>query len=151
MGIREVLEKIADSAEIEQNAKIEPKPAQAATPVTVVTNGEIASVSSQNVDIQKPSLVITPVTEEREAARRLADNPLTGNGVQGVTAADVLRVFGGGLVIEEDKPLSCRHCNEKKGVPHWRKGGKIIRRIRADGVHVWACHFCGREVKRLEK
>jgi len=62
MGIRDVLAKIADSAEIGQNAKIEPKPAQAATPVTVVTNGEIASVSRQNVDIQKPSLVTTPVT-----------------------------------------------------------------------------------------
>ncbi len=73
---------------------------------------------------------------------------LTGDGALGVTVADVLRVFGGALVIEEDKPLSCRYCNEKKGVPHWRKGGKIIQRIRADGVHVWACHFCGREAKR---
>ena len=55
-----------------------------------------------------------------------------------------------GLVIEEDKPLSCRHCNKKKGVLYrsgWRKGGKIIRRIRADGGHVWACHFCGREAR----
>lgn len=63
MSIRDVLEKIAGSEEIEQNAKIEPKPAQATTPVTVVTNEGIASVSSQNVDIQKPPLVTTPVTE----------------------------------------------------------------------------------------
>ncbi len=87
---------------------------------------------------------LTP--QDREEARRLADNPLTGDGALGVTAPDVLRVFGG-LVIEEDKPLGCRHCNEKKGVPHWRKGGNIIRRIRADGFHVWACHFCGREAR----
>ena len=72
---------------------------------------------------------------------------LTGDGALGVTATDVLRVFGGGLVIEEDKPLSCRYCNEKKGVPPWRKGGKIIQRIRADGVRVWACHFCCREAR----
>ena len=93
---------------------------------------------------------LTP--RDREEARRLADNPLTG--ALGVTATDVLRVFGGGLVIEEHKPLSCRHCNEKKGVLYrsgWRKGGKIIRRNRADGVHVWACHFCGREVSRCDK
>ncbi len=73
---------------------------------------------------------------------------LTGDGALGVTVTDMLRVFGGGQVIEVDKPLSCRHCNEKKDVLYrsgWRKGGKIIRRIRADGVHVWACHSCGRE------
>ncbi len=63
----DVLAKIADSEEIEQNAKIEPKPAQATTPVTVVTNGENASVSSQNVDIQKPPLVTTPVTGDPAA------------------------------------------------------------------------------------
>jgi len=76
---------------------------------------------------------------------------LTGDGALGVTVSDVLQVFGGGVVIEEDKPLSCQFCNKKKGVLYtsgWRKGGKIIRRIRADGVHVWACHSCGREVKR---
>ena len=69
MGIRDVLAKIADSAEaeIEQNVKIESKPEQATTPVTVVTNGENASVSRQNVDIQKPSLVTTPVTEDLAA------------------------------------------------------------------------------------
>jgi len=36
------------------------------------------------------------------------DRPLTDDDTPGVTAADVLRVFGGGRVIEEDKPLSCR-------------------------------------------
>ena len=76
---------------------------------------------------------------------------LTGDGALGVTATDVLRVFCGGLVIDEHKPLSCWHCNENKGVPNWRKGGKIIRRIRANGFRVWACHFCGREVKRYDK
>jgi len=78
------------------------------------------------------------------------DRPLTDDDTPGVTAADVLRVFDGGLVIEEDKPFTCRHCNEKKGVLYrsgWRKGGKIIRRTRADGVYVWACHFCGREAR----
>lgn len=73
---------------------------------------------------------------------------LMGDGALSVTVSDVLRVFGGGLVIEEDKPLSCQHCNRKKGVLYmsgWCKGGKIIRRIRTDGFHVWACHFCGRE------
>jgi len=63
---------------------------------------------------------------------------------QGVTATDVLRVFGGGRVIEEHKPLSCRHCDKQKSVPAWRKGGKIIRRIWADGGCDWGCHFCGR-------
>ena len=83
---------------------------------------------------------------EHDEARRLADNPLTGDGMLGVTATDVLRVFGGGLVIGES--LICRHCSEKKRVSHERKDGAIIRRIRANGVHVWACHFCGREAKR---
>ncbi len=87
---------------------------------------------------------LTP--QDREEARRLADNPLTGDDTPGVTVADVLRVFEGGLVIGES--LICRHCSEKKRVSHERKDGAIIRRVRADGVHVWACHFCGRGVKR---
>ena len=87
---------------------------------------------------------LTP--EDREEARRLADNPLTGDDTPGVTVADVLRVFEGGLVIGES--LICRHCSEKKRVSRERKDGAIIRRIRADGVYVWACHFCGREAKR---
>jgi len=101
--------------------------------------------NKQDTDVQPPT------SKDRDEARRLADNPLTGEGALGVTVADVLQVFGGGVVIEEDKPLSCQFCNKKKGVLYtsgWRKGGKIIRRIRADGVHVWACHSCGREVKR---
>jgi len=76
---------------------------------------------------------------------------LTGDGALGVTVTDMLRVFGGGQVIEVDKPLRCWHCNKKKDDLYrsgWRKGGKIIRHIRADGVHVWACLFCGREAKR---
>ncbi len=96
-----------------------------------------------------------PLTsKDREEARRLADNLLTGDSTLGVTTTGVLRVFGGGVVIEEDKPLSCQHCNRKKVVLYtsgWRKGGKIIRRIRADGFPVWACHSCGREVKRIDK
>jgi len=67
MGIRDVLTKIAGSEEIEQNTKTESKPAQAPTPVTVVTNGENASVSSENVDTQKPPLVTTPVTDDLAA------------------------------------------------------------------------------------
>ena len=63
---------------------------------------------------------------------------------RGVTAADVLRVFGGGRVLEEHETLSCRYCNEQKSVPAWRKGGKIIRRIWPDGRRDRACHFCGR-------
>ncbi len=61
-----------------------------------------------------------------------------------LTAADVLRVFPGARVVAENKPISCRHC-EEKSVPGWRKGGKIVRRTRGGGSHVWACHFCGRE------
>ena len=85
------------------------------------------------------------VAADHDEARQLADNLLNGDGAQGVAATDVLQVFGGGRVIEENKPLSCRHCDETKGVPSWRKGGRIIRRTRVDGCHVWACHFCGRE------
>ena len=89
-----------------------------------------------------------PLTaQDREEARRLSDSLLSDD-TPGVTAADVLRVFGGGLVIQEDKPISCRHCDKEIGVPNWRKGGKIVQRTRADGVYVWACHFCGREAKR---
>ena len=44
-----------------------PYPQTPVTSVTVVTNGENASVSSQNIDIQKPPLVTTPVTEDLAA------------------------------------------------------------------------------------
>ena len=75
---------------------------------------------------------------EHDEVRRPADN------LPGVTVGDVLWEFGG-RVIAENKPLSCRHCDKQKAVPRWRRGGKIIRRTRRDGSHVWACHFCGRE------
>ena len=123
-------------------------PATLATPATIATFRPESSRNSESSNpqaSQKPDFQVSS-----EEARRLADNPLTGDDAPGITAADVLRVFGG-LVIEENKPPNCRYCNEKKGVLYrsgWRKGGKIIRRIRADGVHVWACHFCGREAKR---
>ncbi len=124
-------------------------PATLATPATIAT---FRPESSRNSKSSNPQA--TQKTDFRvsgEEARRLADNPLTGDSTSGVTAADVLRVFGGGQVIQGDKPPSCRYCNEKKGVLYrsgWRKGGKMIWRNRADGVHVWACHFCGREAKR---
>ena len=105
-------------------------------------------IRGENIPDEETKALIHELREHREEVKTLlAGKPLTGD-TQGVTAADVLRIFGGGLVIEENKPLICLYCNEKKGVPHWRKGGKIIRRIRADGVQVWACHFCGREAKR---
>jgi len=55
----------------------------------------------------------------------------------GVTTTDVLRIFGGGRVL-------CRHCSKQKSLPAWRKGGKIVRRIWADGRYDWGCHYCGR-------
>ncbi len=76
---------------------------------------------------------------EHDEAGRPADN------LPGVTVSDVLRIFGG-RVIAENRPISCGHC-EKKSVPEWRRGGKIIRRTRSDGSPVWACHFCGREAR----
>ena len=87
---------------------------------------------------------------EHDEARQPADNVLTRNSVLGVSVGDVLRVFRGGRVIAENKPISCLHC-DKKNVPGWRKGGKIVRRTRRGGSHVWACHSCGREVKRIDK
>ena len=80
---------------------------------------------------------------EHDEARWPADNVLTRESVPGVSVGDVLRVFGG-RVIEEHKPLSCRHCNGQKRVPAWRRDGKIIWRIWADGRCDWGCHFCGR-------
>ena len=81
---------------------------------------------------------------EHDEARWPADNVLTRDSVPGVSVGDVLRVFRGGRVIAENKPISCLHC-DKKNVPGWRKGGKIVRRTRRGGSHVWACHFCGRD------
>ena len=63
--------------------------------------------------------------------------------------SEVLRVFPGAKIVATDNPLVCVHC-KKDYVPAWRRGGKIIQRIEADGRHVWACHFCGREAKRAE-
>jgi len=86
-------------------------PATPATPATIVTFRPESSRNSKNSNpqaTQKPDFQVSG-----EEARRLADNPLPDD-TPGVTAADVLRVFGGGLVIEENKPLSCRYCNEKK-------------------------------------
>lgn len=59
---------------------------------------------------------------------------------------EVLRVFPGAKVVAMDKPLACSQCS-KEAVPAWRRGGKIVRREDADGRQVWACHYCGREVR----
>ena len=81
---------------------------------------------------------------KHDGARWPADNVLTRDSVPSVSVGDVLRVFRGGRVIAENKPISCLHC-DKKSVPDWRKGGKIVRRTRGGGSHDWACHFCGRK------
>jgi len=104
-------------------------------------------IRGENIPDEITKALIHELREHREEVKALlTGNPLTDD-TPGVTAADVLRVFCGGLVIQEDKPISCRHCDKEIGVPNWRKGGKIIRRTRADGVYVWACHFCGREAR----
>ena len=108
-------------------------------------------IRGEHIPDEETKALIHKLRQYREEIKALlTDKPLTGD-TQGVTAADVLREFGGGLVIDEDKPLSCWHCSKEKGVPNWREGGKMIQRLRVDGVHVWACHFCGREVKRFDK
>ena len=102
-------------------------------------------IRGENIPDEVTKALIHELREHREEVKALlTGNPLPGD-TQGVTAADVLRVVGGGLVIGES--LICRHCSEKKRVSHERKDGAIIRRIRANGVHVWACLFCGREAK----
>ncbi len=120
---------------------------------TLKTRGVELRVNGDGIQAEAPQepdpdtkALLDEVRQHREEVKTLlADNPLTGDDTPGVTVADVLRVFEGGLVIGES--LICRHCSEKKRVSHERKDGAIIRRIRANGFQVWACHFCGREVK----
>jgi hypothetical protein len=39
----------------------------------------------------------------------------------------------------------CRHCASRKAfMPLWRRNGKIVERVEADGRRVLACHYCGR-------
>jgi len=119
-------------------------PTTLATPATFRPESSKSSGSSNPQAAQKPEFQVS-----EEVNPLLAGNPLNGD-VLGITVTDVLRVFEGGQVIGES--LICRHCNEKKKrASHERKDGAIIRRIRVDGVHVWACHFCGREAKRSRK
>jgi len=85
-----------------------------------------------------------PLTaEDREEAKLMA--------AKGITATDVLRVFGGGRVIGEHKLPICRYCNKQESIPAWRKGGKIIKRIWADGHYDFGCHFCGRAAGNGER
>ncbi len=118
-------------------------PATLATPATIAT---FRAESSRNSESSNPGDAQTPDFQAPDkTTASIAVDPSCDGDALGITATDVLRIFGGGRVIEEDKPLSCQHCNEEKGAPPWRKGGRIIRRLRRDGCHVWACHFCGRE------
>jgi hypothetical protein len=57
--------------------------------------------------------------------------------------ADALRVFPGAKIVAVGRPTICQHC-DKKAVPLWRRGGKIVERTAPDGQRAWACHFCGR-------
>ena len=115
--------------------------------VELQVNGDRIRVEADQEPDPKTKILLHEIRQHREEVKALlTDNPLPDDTI-GVTAADVLRIFGSGLVIEEHKPLICLYCNKKKGVSGWRKDGKIIRRIRADGFPVWACHFCGREAK----
>jgi hypothetical protein len=67
----------------------------------------------------------------------------------GITVADVLRVFPGSKVYlptadDLSKPDRCRYC-DTNSTPKWRRGGKITLRTWPDGRREWACSFCGRE------
>ena len=105
------------------------------TPATLATLATFRAKSSRNSESSKP-----------RAAQKTDFQVSSDDDALGVTATDVFRVFGGGRVIAENRPISCGHC-EKKSIPEWRRGGKIIRRTRSDGSPVWACHFCGREAR----
>jgi hypothetical protein len=42
------------------------------------------------------------------------------------------------------QPAICRHCAKKKSYTQpWRKNGRIVERVQADGPRVLACHYCG--------
>jgi hypothetical protein len=48
--------------------------------------------------------------------------------------------------VERKQPERvCVDCS-KDYVPPWRRGGKIVERIEADGARVWGCNYCGRRV-----
>jgi hypothetical protein len=48
---------------------------------------------------------------------------------------------------EKSDSATCTFCN-KDHVPEWRRGGRMVRIIEADGSGSWMCHFCGRRPGR---
>jgi len=73
---------------------------------------------------------------DREAVKRFVKLP-------GITADDVIAVFGGGMVVHPE--LKCSHCNTAS-TPAWRRGGKVVEARWPDGRVSKLCHYCGRAV-----
>ena len=91
--------------------------------------------------------------EDRHVARQIADHLRKDFEQPGNTLEDVLRSFGGTIIIEQPtdpKPACCIHC-DKESVPRWRRGGKIVEFIEPNGDHVWGCHYCGRRCASEKK
>jgi len=81
-----------------------------------------------------------------------------------VTAKMVQKVFGGGRIAVENKPLFCKHC-DRELIPEYerlwnahapvkelvavleKRQGRIVKRIWPNGKQNWGCAFCGREVE----
>jgi hypothetical protein len=80
-----------------------------------------------------------------------------------VAAAAVLKIFGGGRVCVEEKPLFCRHCDFELWREYRRlfasalitellallenRQARIIEQKWPDGRKNWGCNSCGRAVK----
>ena len=113
-------------------------PATLATPATIAT---FRAESSRNSESSNPRDAQNPDFQAPDkTTASIAVDPSCDGDALGITATDVLRVFGGGLVVAENKPVICRYC-DNHNVPDWRKGGSIVQRIWADGLGVsflWA-------------
>lgn len=81
-----------------------------------------------------------------------------------LSSKEIIRAFGGGTVIAENRPLFCKHCDGEL-IPEYdrleaehapvkdlvgmlsRRLGSIVRVTWPNGRCYWGCHHCGREVK----
>jgi hypothetical protein len=65
-----------------------------------------------------------------------------------ITVDDVLKVFAGAKVVEIRG--RCEHCAGTH-IPAWRRGGKLVEVVLADGTRRWQCHYCGRVADLITK
>ena len=127
---------------------------------------------SENTTPKEPSKPTKPILAEQDSTPKEPTKPteLGSVGFDGtgtLVSRGVLRVFTGGKIVAEKRPLFCHHCDptllreyeeryDAAPVAELvalidKRRGNIVEAVWPDGRREWQCHRCGRPVNLAAK